>query len=85
MEEGKKSTQLSLKVLAKRIDELADSLNKPAIGNVNDLLTKINLLEKLVLRMAHNSGTAHTIIRESDLAPYVPGKEEMSKFARKVV
>jgi len=75
-----KASQEALEALSKRFDQLAESLNKPAIGDANQLLTRINQLEKLVLRMAHNSGTAHAIIRQSDLVPFNPLKADMSKF-----
>ena len=75
-----KATQEALNQLSQRVDQLAQSLNKPAIGESNKLLTRINQLEKLVLRMAHNNGTAHSVIRESDLTPFIPGKKDMSKF-----
>jgi len=75
-----KASQEALEALSKRFDELAQSLNVPAIGGANDLLTQLNKLQTLVLRMAHNTGTASSIIREAGLEPFVPGKKDMSKF-----
>ena len=75
-----KASQEALEALSLRFDQLAESLNKPAIGDANKLITRIDQLETRVLRMAHNSGTAHSIIRDSDLVPFNPLKADMSKF-----
>ena len=49
-------------------------------NNLKSLTTRIESLEALVLRMAHQSGTSHAIIRESGLAPFNPQHKDMTKF-----
>ena len=80
-----KATEEALEALSLRFEQLSRSLSRPAVGNANDLLTRLNQLEKLVLKMAHMAGTAHSTIRDSDLAPYNPQKSEMSKFNKKAM
>lgn len=43
------------------------------------LVDRIEALEQLVVRMAHNSGTSHSVIIKAGLKPYNPTKDDMSK------
>jgi hypothetical protein len=52
---------------------------KPKIESA-DLLKRIEGLESLLVRIAHNSGTAHSLIIKAGLKPYSPTKADMSKF-----
>lgn len=52
---------------------------KPKI-DVEALERRIHNLEQLVIRMAHQSGTAHVLIQKAGLEVYVPTKGDMSKF-----
>ncbi len=44
------------------------------------LENRIHNLEQLIVRMAHNSGTSHIIIKKAGLVPYTPTSGDMSKF-----
>ena len=48
--------------------------------DVNKLEARINNLEQLLTRMAHQSGTSHQLIIKAGLTPYQPTKGDMSKF-----
>lgn len=50
--------------------------------NSQELLDRLEQLESLVIRMAHNSGTSHNLILQHGLQPYNPTKNDMSKFKR---
>jgi hypothetical protein len=52
---------------------------KPKV-DVEALLTRVHNLEELITRMAHQSGTAHVLIKNAGLEPYQPTKGDMSKF-----
>ena len=52
---------------------------KPKI-DVEALQSRIHNLELLITRMAHQSGTAHILIKNAGLEPYTPTKGDMSKF-----
>ena len=52
---------------------------KPKI-DVEALLTRVHNLEELIIRMAHQSGTAHALIKKAGLEPYTPTKGDMSRF-----
>ena len=52
---------------------------KPKI-DVSALQDRIHNLELLIVRMAHQSGTSHLLIKKAGLAPYSPTKNDMSKF-----
>lgn len=52
---------------------------KPKI-DVEALLARVHNLEELIIRMAHQSGTAHAIIKKAGLTPYHPSAGDMSRF-----
>ena len=52
---------------------------KPKI-DAEALLVRVHNLEELIIRMAHQSGTAHAIIKKAGLTPYHPTQGDMSKF-----
>ena len=52
---------------------------KPKI-DVEDLLRRIDNLEELIIRMAHNSGVSHILLKKAGLSPYVATKNDMQKF-----
>ena len=52
---------------------------------LEEALIRITALETLIIRMAHNSGTSHAIIRKAGLTPYNPTKEDMSKVRNTVL
>lgn len=52
---------------------------KPKI-DVEALLARVHNLEELIIRMAHQSGTAHAIIKKAGLTPYHPTQGDMSRF-----
>ena len=49
-----------------------------------DLERRIHNLEQLLIRVCHNSGTSHGIIKKAGLEPYQPTKNDMNKFRDKV-
>jgi len=57
---------------------------KPKVDmkHIDALMARIADLESVVIRMAHNSGTAHTILKAANLEPYNPTKADMSKYKR---
>ena len=48
--------------------------------DIDALLTRVHNLEVLLVRMAHNNGTAHTLIKQAGLQPYEPTRQDMTKF-----
>ena len=44
------------------------------------LLDRIEALERIIIRMAHNSGTSHSILIKNGLEPYSPTKGDMGKY-----
>ncbi len=54
---------------------------KPKI-DVEALEARVNNLEQLLVRMAHQSGTSHQLIIKAGLEPYQPTKNDMSKFKK---
>ena len=52
---------------------------KPKV-DIEALIARMHNLEELVTRMAHQSGTAHVLIKKAGLEPYTPSKGDMSKF-----
>ena len=58
----------------------AKGQGKKIESDLKSLTTRLANLEALVLRMAHQSGTSHAIIRESGLAPFNPQHKDMNKF-----
>jgi len=54
---------------------------KPKI-DVEALEARVNNLEQLLVRMAHQSGTSHQLIIKAGLEPYVPTKDDMTKFKK---
>ena len=54
---------------------------KPKI-DVEALLARVHNLEELIIRMAHQSGTAHAIIKKAGLTPYHPTQGDMSRFKK---
>lgn len=48
--------------------------------DLNALESRIHNLEELLIRMAHQSGVAHSLIQKAGLTPYAPTKGDMSKF-----
>jgi len=53
---------------------------KKAQYDAEALLRRIDALEKVVIRMAHNSGTSHQVLIQNGLTPYTPNKNDMTKF-----
>ena len=53
---------------------------KVQLQEVIDLEVRVHNLEQLIIRMAHQSGTSHSIIMKAGLEPYHPTKGDMSKF-----
>jgi len=80
---------------ATRIEELATQLEEvqEALFNLNaepepratvipeGLEAKLQGLANVVVRMAHNTGTAHGLLKQNGLEPYCPNKKDMSKFS----
>ena len=54
---------------------------KADAAEVEKLIERMTKLEELVIRMCHNSGTAHSLILKAGLEPYSPSKAEMTKYA----
>lgn len=54
---------------------------KPKV-DVEDLEARVNNLEQLLIRMAHQSGTSHQLLIKAGLTPYQPTKNDMSKFKK---
>jgi hypothetical protein len=50
--------------------------------DLNQLEARIHNLEQLIIRMAHQSGTSHTILIKAGLQPYTPNKEDMTRFKK---
>ena len=48
--------------------------------DVGVLQDRIHNLEELIIRMAHQSGTAHALLKKAGLTPYSPTQGDMSKF-----
>ena len=46
---------------------------------LDELITRIHNLEGLVIRMAHQGGISHSIIKEAGLEAWSPSKKDMSK------
>ena len=53
---------------------------KVDMNHIDQLNKRIEALESVVIRMAHNSGTAHTILKAAGLEPYNPTKADMTKY-----
>lgn len=53
---------------------------KKAEATLTSLMTRLQNLEDLVIRMAHNSGTSSSVIRASGLKPYDLKPQDMNKF-----
>lgn len=54
---------------------------KPKV-DLEALQDKIHNLEELVIRMAHQSGVSHVIIKKAGLEPYSPVAGDMGKFRK---
>ena len=54
---------------------------KPKI-DVEALLARVHNLEELVIRMCHQTGTAHAVIKKAGLTPYSPTAGDMTKFRK---
>jgi len=52
---------------------------KPKI-DTEALEARVHNLEQLIVRMAHQSGTAHAILKQAGLEPYSPSRNDMTKF-----
>ena len=52
---------------------------KPKV-DTEALERRVHNLEQLVIRMAHNSGTAHTVLMQAGLTPYSPTTADMNRF-----
>ena len=52
---------------------------KPKV-DVEALLARVHNLEELVIRIGHQMGLAHVLIKKAGLLPYSPTKGDMSKF-----
>ena len=52
---------------------------KPKI-DVAELEARIHNLEELLIRIGHQMGLAHAIIKKAGLEPYQPTKGDMAKF-----
>ena len=50
--------------------------------NVAELEARVHNLEQLIIRMAHQSGTSHQILKAAGLEPYAPTQNDMSKFKK---
>jgi len=50
--------------------------------DVSKLEARIHNLEQLIIRMAHQSGTSHSILIKAGLEPYQPTQGDMSKFKK---
>jgi len=55
---------------------------KVDMSHIDQANKRIEALESVVIRMAHNSGTAHAILKAAGLEPYNPTKADMSKYKR---
>ena len=53
--------------------------DQPKTVNVKSLEKRIEKLERALAKMAHMSGN-HRIMVEFGIDPWVPGKEDMSKY-----
>jgi hypothetical protein len=53
--------------------------NRKKPVDTKDLLLKIDKLERVIAKLAHYSGQ-HKIMVDFGIEPYMPGKEEMSKY-----
>lgn len=53
---------------------------KPKADPVAQLQIRVHNLEQLIIRMAHNSGTAHAVLIKAGLEPYEPTAGDMNKF-----
>ena len=72
-----------------QIQETSSSINperkkpgpqaKPKV-DLEALQNRLHNLEELVVRMAHQNGIAHTLIKKAGLLPYHPSQGDMSKF-----
>ena len=51
-------------------------------GSPDGQAERLASLEKVVIRMAHNTGTAHGLLIDNNLAPYNPTRNDMSKVKR---
>lgn len=54
---------------------------KPKL-DTESLLARVHNLEELVIRMAHQSGVSHIIIKKAGLEPYSPIAGDMGKFKK---
>ena len=50
--------------------------------NTTELEARVHNLEQLIIRMAHQSGTSHQILKKAGLEPYSPSANDMSKFKK---
>ena len=66
--------------LTTKLQNLEDIINAKPAQSLDELITRIHDLENLVIRMAHNAGTSHSIIRDSGLTPYSLKTKDMTKF-----
>lgn len=53
-----------------------------SVENVDQLIDRVHNLELLLVRMAHQSGLSHGLIRQAGLEPYSPSSADMSKFRK---
>jgi len=70
-------TQTSLSTEKKKPGPVA----KPKV-DLEALQDRIHNLEELVIRMAHQSGVSHVIIKMAGLEPYSPIAGDMGKFKK---
>lgn len=61
--------------------ELAKDVNVHD-AKINQLNQRMDNLESLVVRMAHNAGVSHTLIIKAGLTPFHPSAQDMGKFKR---
>jgi hypothetical protein len=52
---------------------------KPGRPSTKDLEDKVALLEQVIVKIAHFTGTQR-IILDAGLEPFTPGKQDMSKY-----
>lgn len=50
--------------------------------NVEQLQDRVHNLEQLIIRMGHQMGVSHQILKGAGLEPYMPTQGDMSKFKK---
>lgn len=60
-------------------DQKPKGNTNPVTKQIKDLSERVEKLEAVIIKMAHFSGT-NRIILEAGLKPWVPGKQDMTRF-----